>query len=142
MAAELTDEQITEFKEAFALFDKDGDGTITTKELGASCRRVIFPPPFPQPKEGESGQQFSLQSGGVRAGPFSLSFRVVSRLLSRERESERERKWSSFDRARRRTRPSTERERETSIVIVILVALLNDLVARELGTKMSNNTRF
>ena len=35
MAAELTDEQITEFKEAFALFDKDGDGTITTKELGA-----------------------------------------------------------------------------------------------------------
>ena len=34
MAAELTDEQITEFKEAFASFDKDGDGTITTKELG------------------------------------------------------------------------------------------------------------
>ena len=34
MAAELTDEQINEFKEAFALFDKDGDGTITTKELG------------------------------------------------------------------------------------------------------------
>ena len=34
MAAELTDEQITEFKEAFALFDKDGAGTITTKELG------------------------------------------------------------------------------------------------------------
>ena len=45
MAAELTDEQITEFKEAFALFDKDGDGTITTKELGALFRRrlcVIF----------------------------------------------------------------------------------------------------
>ncbi|KAJ9505261.1 hypothetical protein QJQ45_027903, partial [Haematococcus lacustris] len=27
----LTEEQIAEFKEAFALFDKDGDGTITTK---------------------------------------------------------------------------------------------------------------
>jgi calmodulin len=27
--------QIAEFKEAFSLFDKDGDGTITTKELGA-----------------------------------------------------------------------------------------------------------
>lgn len=26
-AAQLTDEQIAEFKEAFALFDKDGDGT-------------------------------------------------------------------------------------------------------------------
>ena len=28
---ELTDDQISEFKEAFELFDKDGDGTITTK---------------------------------------------------------------------------------------------------------------
>ena len=34
-ADQLTEEQIAEFKEAFSLFDKDGDGTITTKELGA-----------------------------------------------------------------------------------------------------------
>ncbi|KAF4730694.1 hypothetical protein FOZ63_009025, partial [Perkinsus olseni] len=34
MADQLTEEQISEFKEAFSLFDKDGDGTITTKELG------------------------------------------------------------------------------------------------------------
>ncbi|XP_030236483.1 calmodulin-like [Gadus morhua] len=34
MADQLTEEQIAEFKEAFSLFDKDGDGTITTKELG------------------------------------------------------------------------------------------------------------
>jgi Ca2+-binding EF-hand superfamily protein len=27
---ELTDEQVAEFKEAFALFDKDGDGTFST----------------------------------------------------------------------------------------------------------------
>jgi calmodulin len=40
MAAELTDEQIAEFKEAFALFDKDGDGTITTKELGTVMRSL------------------------------------------------------------------------------------------------------
>ncbi|CAE7835049.1 unnamed protein product [Symbiodinium sp. CCMP2592] len=32
MADQLTEEQIAEFKEAFSLFDKDGDGTITTKE--------------------------------------------------------------------------------------------------------------
>uniref|UniRef100_A0A2K5HYF3 EF-hand domain-containing protein n=1 Tax=Colobus angolensis palliatus TaxID=336983 RepID=A0A2K5HYF3_COLAP len=35
MVGQLTEEQIAEFKEAFSLFDKDGDGTITTKKLGA-----------------------------------------------------------------------------------------------------------
>ena len=34
MADNLTEEQIAEFKEAFSLFDKDGDGTITTKQRG------------------------------------------------------------------------------------------------------------
>ncbi|KAL3779081.1 hypothetical protein ACHAWO_003784 [Cyclotella atomus] len=38
MASELTDEQNAEFKEAFSLFDKDGDGTIATKELGTVMR--------------------------------------------------------------------------------------------------------
>ena len=32
--------QILEFKEAFSLFDKDGDGTITTKELGTVMRSL------------------------------------------------------------------------------------------------------
>ena len=40
MADQLTEEQIAEFKEAFALFDKDGDGTITTKELGTVMRSL------------------------------------------------------------------------------------------------------
>jgi len=38
---QLSEEQIAEFKEAFSLFDKDGDGTITTKVRVASAR----PPP-------------------------------------------------------------------------------------------------
>nr|BBI93218.1 fusion protein of luciferase and GCaMP6f [synthetic construct] len=37
---QLTEEQIAEFKEEFSLFDKDGDGTITTKELGTVMRSL------------------------------------------------------------------------------------------------------
>ncbi|KAK2970621.1 hypothetical protein RJ640_023993, partial [Escallonia rubra] len=60
MAEQLTDDQISEFKEAFSLFDKDGDGPIlplslsgmalpmkqpverciTTKELGTVMRSL------------------------------------------------------------------------------------------------------
>ncbi|XP_039032895.1 calmodulin-2/4 isoform X2 [Hibiscus syriacus] len=50
MADQLTDDQISEFKEAFSLFDKDGDGPsshslfsagcITTKELGTVMRSL------------------------------------------------------------------------------------------------------
>lgn len=35
---QLTAEQVAEFKEAFALFDKDGDGTITYQELAHVMR--------------------------------------------------------------------------------------------------------
>ncbi|EMR67428.1 putative calmodulin protein [Eutypa lata UCREL1] len=40
MAETLTEEQVSEFKEAFSLFDKDGDGQITTKELGTVMRSL------------------------------------------------------------------------------------------------------
>ena len=40
MADALTEEQIAELKETFSLFDKDGDGTITTKELGIVIRSI------------------------------------------------------------------------------------------------------
>jgi len=40
MADQLSEEQISEFKEAFSLFDKDGDGTITTIELGTVMRSL------------------------------------------------------------------------------------------------------
>jgi len=36
----LTDDLTAEFKEAFSLFDKDGDGLITTKELGTVMRSL------------------------------------------------------------------------------------------------------
>ena len=40
MVEQLTEEQIAELKEAFSLFDKDGDGAITTKELGTVMRSL------------------------------------------------------------------------------------------------------
>ena len=38
IAAQLTTEQIAEFKEFFAFFDMDGDGVISVQELGAFMR--------------------------------------------------------------------------------------------------------
>mmetsp|Transcript_11199 Transcript_11199/g.20415 ORF Transcript_11199/g.20415 Transcript_11199/m.20415 type:complete len:162 (-) Transcript_11199:127-612(-) len=39
-AVNLTEDQIEEFQEAFTLFDKDGDGTITAEELGVVMRSL------------------------------------------------------------------------------------------------------
>lgn len=37
---QLSPEEIDEFKEAFMMFDKDGSGTINTKELGVAMRSL------------------------------------------------------------------------------------------------------
>ena len=44
---ELSDEQLAEFREAFALFDKDGDQTISADELG-TVMRALGQNPTPQ----------------------------------------------------------------------------------------------
>jgi len=40
----LTPEQLAEFREAFSVFDKDGDGTISEKELGTVMRALGLNP--------------------------------------------------------------------------------------------------
>lgn len=37
---EFNEDQIEEFKEAFGLFDKDGNGTITASELGVVMKSL------------------------------------------------------------------------------------------------------
>ena len=44
MAHLLTEEQIAEFKEAFSLFDKNGDGYISSDELGTVTRSLGLSP--------------------------------------------------------------------------------------------------
>jgi hypothetical protein len=41
---QYTEEQIAEFKEAFSLFDRDGDGTIDSDELGTVMRSLGHQP--------------------------------------------------------------------------------------------------
>jgi len=50
MADQVPEELIAEFKEAFSQFDKDGDGIIATKELGAVMRSL-----------GQNPTEFELQ---------------------------------------------------------------------------------
>ena len=56
-----------EFKEAFNLFDKDGDGTITTMELGTVVRSLGQNPTEAELKEmihevDKDGRSISLES--------------------------------------------------------------------------------
>ena len=39
-SVKVSDQQIQEYKETFLMFDKDGDGTVSTKELGAVLRSL------------------------------------------------------------------------------------------------------
>ena len=64
----------TEFKEAFSLFDKDGDGTITTKELGTVMRSL-----GQNPTEAELQDMINEVDADGRSTPIrhNLSFLTV-----------------------------------------------------------------
>lgn len=63
---------LPEFKEAFSLFDKDGDGTITTKELGTVMRSL-----GQNPTEAELQDMINeVDADGVCGFCFPLCFSV------------------------------------------------------------------
>ncbi|CAG8739483.1 22704_t:CDS:2, partial [Dentiscutata erythropus] len=44
MDVQLSEEQLAEFKEAFELFDKDHDGSITVRDLGSVMKSLGYTP--------------------------------------------------------------------------------------------------
>ena len=61
-----------ELKEAFSLFDKDGDGTITTKELGTAMRSL-----GQNPAEAELQDTINEFDGLVASNPPASAIRAV-----------------------------------------------------------------
>jgi len=43
---DLTEQQVSEFREAFKLFDRDGDGQIPVSEVGTVLRAISTAAPF------------------------------------------------------------------------------------------------
>ena len=71
---ELTEEQIAEFHEAFEMYDKDGSGSITAKELGTVLRTIGH-----NPREDELK---AIIEKFDEDGSCSISFEEFLRLMS------------------------------------------------------------
>ena len=89
MADQLTEEQIAEFKEAFSLFDKDGDGTITTKELGTVS------PAFPPPVNCHTGSLYPEMTRPPQARNNQFEIRHAPQQAARGQEVDKSMKQSS-----------------------------------------------
>eukprot|EP00741_Cyanophora_paradoxa_P003358 tig00000692_g3264.t1 len=72
---EFTEEQLAEFKEAFSLFDRDGDGCITPKELGTVMRSL-----GQTPTEAELNELINeLQAEGTTLIDFANFLTIMSK---------------------------------------------------------------
>jgi len=85
MADQLTTDQIAEVQEVFSLFDKDGDGNITMKELGPVLRSLGY-----NPSEAEINQLLlDYDNDGSGALDFS-EFLTMLPKIQRTGDSEEE----------------------------------------------------
>ena len=80
-SVKLTDAELDSFKETFMMFDKDGDGTVSTKELGAVMRSLGNNPTEEELEE--------MIEDSDRDGSGSVDFQeFVELMIKREAEKE------------------------------------------------------
>ncbi|KAL6754611.1 hypothetical protein V8C86DRAFT_2697589 [Haematococcus lacustris] len=90
------DSKLAEYKEAFALFDKDGDGCITTKELGTVMRALGKSPTEAEVKQ--IVKEVDPDGRGVINFPEFTS--VMERdIRDFDNEAELRKAWKVFDKA-------------------------------------------
>ena len=84
MAERLIEEQIAEFKQAFTMFDKDGDGVITIKELGELLHSLGQVPTEAEKQEIVSTTDMSLDK--IDFGDFLYLMTLKMRHTDMEQE--------------------------------------------------------
>ncbi|CAN1765182.1 CAM [Linum perenne] len=94
----LREDQILEFEEAFFLLDKDGDGRITSQELGAALRSLGIHPTEGELKDMISevdidgkgsvgfGEFVSLMAMKVKENEASQEFRDAFRVFDKDQD--------------------------------------------------------
>jgi len=92
---QLNAEQMAEMKEAFNLFDKDGDGKITTKELSVVMRSLGQKPTEAELKDMIREVDID-NSGTIEFGEFITM--MSKKLASSDAETELKEAFKTFDR--------------------------------------------
>ena len=116
--AALTDEQIAEFKEAFSVFDDDGNGTISTGELGMVMHSLGQSPTEAELEamvrevdaDGDGDIDFSEFLGMMARG--SAKWSAVKTMVDDIVEARRAR-WNSFKASMDRAKVLAEKARPT-----------------------------